>query len=151
MRYADPPMHSFEIRPARLDDAASVAVLAAAMAQSYAFDQASFDLTFPKLIDSADGDTALLVATDGGTCIGYLLGFRHLTFYANGPVASVEEIFVRADYRQRGVGRDLMAALERWATAAHCALVSLATRRAEPFYRALGYAPSAAYLRRELP
>lgn len=31
-------------------------------------------------------DSCLLVAAGGGQPVGYLLGFRHLTFYANGPV-----------------------------------------------------------------
>ena len=43
-----------------------------------------------------------------------------------------------------------MDAFERWATAQGCALVALATRRAAPFYRALGYEESAAYSRKVL-
>ena len=81
---------------------------------------------------------------------GYLLGFRHLTFYANGPVAWVEEIIVRGHDRERGIGRALMSAFEQWAAGQGCALVALATRRAAPFYRALGYEESAAYFRKVL-
>ena len=42
-------------------------------------------------------DAGLLLVVDGQERWGHLLGFRHLTFYANGPVAWVE-VFVR---RQR--------------------------------------------------
>jgi len=43
-----------------------------------------------------------------------------------------------------------MAAFEAWAAEHGCALVALATRRAAPFYRALGYEESAAYFRKLL-
>ena len=43
-----------------------------------------------------------------------------------------------------------MAAFEAWAAGHGCALVALATRRAAPFYRALGYEESAAYFRKLL-
>jgi hypothetical protein len=43
-----------------------------------------------------------------------------------------------------------MSAFERWAAGHGCTLVALATRRAAPFYRALGYEDSAAYLRKVL-
>jgi GNAT superfamily N-acetyltransferase len=73
-----------------------------------------------------------------------------LTFYANGPAAWVEEVFVRRQERDRGIGRALMSAFEQWAVAQRCALIALATRRAAPFYRALGYEESAVYFRKVL-
>jgi GNAT superfamily N-acetyltransferase len=86
----------------------------------------------------------------GHESVGYLLGFRHLTFYANGPVGWVEEVVVPDQDRSRGIGRILMDAFERWAAAEGCTLVALATRRAAPFYRALEYEESAAYFRKVL-
>jgi GNAT superfamily N-acetyltransferase len=86
----------------------------------------------------------------GTRASGYLLGFRHLTFYANGPVGWVEEVVVRDQDRGRGIGRVLMDAFEQWAAAEACTLIALATRRAAPFYRALGYEESAAYFRKVL-
>ena len=107
-----------------------------------------FGLSYPALL--TDGDACLLLAVDGEERLGYLLGFRHLTFYANGPVAWVEEVFVRGQDRGRGIGRTLMSAFERWAAARDCGLIALATRRAAPFYRALGFEESAVYFRRIL-
>jgi GNAT superfamily N-acetyltransferase len=49
-----------------------------------------------------------------------------------------------------GLGAALMGAFKRWAAAEGCALVALATRRAAPFYVALGYEESAAYFRKVL-
>jgi len=90
------------------------------------------------------------LAVDDDQCLGYLLGFRHLTFYASGPVAWAEEVLVPSGHRGRGTGRALMTAFERWAAGHGCALVALATRRAAPFYRALGYEDSATYFRKVL-
>jgi GNAT superfamily N-acetyltransferase len=142
------------IRPATAADAGAVAGLAGELAQSFAFSRASFDAHYPALL--AAGHACLLVAVTGADaagdgCAGYLLGFEHLTFYANGRVAWVEEVFVRGDLRGRGIGRALMTSFERWARGRGCALVALATRRAAPFYHALGYEDSAAYLRKLLP
>jgi GNAT superfamily N-acetyltransferase len=140
-------MHG-EIRPARAGDADAVAGLAAELTVSFEFSLARFRASYPALL-AADG-ACLLVAVDGSEALGYLLGFRHLTFYANGPVGWVEEIVVRHQDRGRGTGRDLMDAFERWATGQGCTLIALATRRAAPFYRALGYKESASYFRKVL-
>ena len=142
------------IRLAELGDLAAVASLAAMLAQSFPFARERFDETFPILL--ATDHARLLVAVDDdindgdSDLVGYLLGFRHHTFYAGGPVASVEEILTREDLRGRGIGRALMSAFERWATDSECAVVSLATRRAEAFYLAIGYQNSASYLRKVL-
>jgi len=135
-----------QIRPAGGGDAGAVAVLAGELAQSFAFSRPKSDLSFPELLAAAD--SCLLVAMDGNDCLGYLLGFRHLTFYANGPVGWVEEILVRGEHRGRGVGRALMGAFERWASDRDCVLVALATRRAASFCRALGYQELATCLRK---
>ena len=148
------------IRPATAADAGAVAGLAERLAQSFAFSRASFDAHYPALL--AAGHARLLVAVTGAEaaagadaagdeCVGYMLGFEHLTFYANGRVAWVEEVFVHADLRGRGIGRALMTSFERWARGRGCLLVALATRRAAPFYHALGYEDSATYLRKLLP
>ena len=135
-----------EIRRASADDADAVAGLAAELAQSFEFSREKFRENYPALLAAADA--CLLLAVNGHEPLGYVLGFRHLTFYANGPVAWVEEIVVRDRDRGRGTGKALMSAFERWAAAQGCALIALATRRAAPFYRALGYEESATYFRK---
>jgi GNAT superfamily N-acetyltransferase len=137
-----------QVRRAEAGDCEDVAVLAAELAQSFAFSPQRFRASYPALL--ADPGACLLLAADGRGALGYLLGFRHLTFYANGPVAWVEEIAVRRRDRGQGAGRALMSAFERWAAGQGCALVALATRRAAPFYRAAGYEESAAYFRKVL-
>jgi GNAT superfamily N-acetyltransferase len=135
-------------RRASAADADRVAVLVGELAQSFTFSREKFDQSYPALATAEDA--CPLPAADGDECLGYLLGFRHLTFYANGPVAWVEEILVCSGHRGRGIGRALMSAFERWAAWQNCVLVALATRRAAPFYQALGYEDSATYLRKVL-
>lgn len=106
----------------------------------------SFAETLPR------DDTLVLVAepAGGGPVLGYALAAVHLTFFADAPVCWVEELMVDPDARQRGVGSALMAQIEHWAAEAGAAYVSLATRRAAAFYRAIGYEESAVFFRRLL-
>jgi GNAT superfamily N-acetyltransferase len=137
-----------DIRRAEPGDADEMAGLAAELALSFPFSREQFLISYPALL-ATDG-ACLLLAAPGAESVGYLLGFRHLTFYANGPVAWVEEMVVRERNRGRGIGAALMSAFERWAAAEGCALVALATRRAAPFYLAQGYEESAIYFRKVL-
>jgi GNAT superfamily N-acetyltransferase len=135
------------IRRAADEDVDEVAGLAGELAQSFTFSRERFLAAYPALL--TDDGACLLVAVRGRERLGYLLGFRHLTFYANGPVAWVEEVLVRDQQHGRGIGRALMSAFEQWATAQGCGLIAVATRRAAPFYRA-GYQESAVYFRKVL-
>ena len=102
----------------------------------------------PRLLD--DPSACVLVAETDGVVVGYLLGFEHLTFFANGRIAWVEEIMVAESLQQQGIGRQLMDGFTEWARSRDCRLIALATRRAPSFYRALGYAKSATYFRKLL-
>jgi GNAT superfamily N-acetyltransferase len=137
-----------QVRAATAADASAVADLVSDLAQSFAFSRTAFDHAYPVLL--ASRDARVLLAVRGEQPVGYLFGVTHLTFYANGPVAVVEEILVRPQDRQRGVGRLLMTAFESWAAGLGCVQVTLATRRAVPFYRALRYEETATLLRKIL-
>jgi GNAT superfamily N-acetyltransferase len=140
-----------EIRRAIKEDAENVAYLAKDLAQSSTFDADKFRVYYPALLaKAATDDACLLIAVDGGEQLGYLLGFQHGSFFANGPVAQVEEILVRGSHQGQGIGKALMDEFERWAGIQGCTLVALATRRAAPFYHALGYEESATYFRKVL-
>jgi GNAT superfamily N-acetyltransferase len=106
--------------------------------------------TFRRALASKLGDvsTALFVAETDGTVVGYVSGYRHVTFYANGYVAWIDEIFVAADLREKGIGKSLMKTFERWAMDGDCVLVGLATAGAAGFYERLGYASKAAYFKK---
>ena len=136
------------IRRAQPEDAPAVLVLARAFATSFVVEPEPFTRAYHELL-AAPG-AYLAVAAEESRVVGYLLGFDHQTFFANGRVAWVEELTIAEAVRGQGVGRQLMAAFEAWAAARHSKLVALATRRAAPFYRAIGYEESAAYFRKLL-
>jgi GNAT superfamily N-acetyltransferase len=137
------------IRAARHEDSERVWPLAQAFATSFTPERAVFDATWAQLIGTPR--TLLLVAdaAEGGI-VGYLLGNSHLTLFANGPVAWVEELMVDEHHRRSGVGRQLIEHAEEWARTIGAAYLALASRRAGPFYLALGYEDSAAYYKKTL-
>ncbi len=137
------------VRRARADDAGAVWPLVIDFATSYVPERDAFDVSFALLL--ADPHALVLVAQAREDVVGYLVAHRHATLFANAPVAWVEEVMVDDAARRRGTGRLLMEAAEEWAAAAGAAYVALATRRAAPFYTALGYDESAAFFRKVLP
>ncbi len=92
----------------------------------------------------------LLVAEAEKRVIGYLLGYRHSTFWAGADVWWVEELLVDGPQRRYGIGRALMSYFENDARNAGGRLVCLITRKATEFYRAMGYEEFAVYLRKTL-
>jgi GNAT superfamily N-acetyltransferase len=136
------------IRQAELRDSDALYSLACAFATSFTVERSAFEASLSRLLESPDA--FLAVASEGGQTVGYVLGFDHYTFYANGRVAWVEEIMVSKPFRRRGVGRQLLRSFEDWARSRQSNLIALATRRAAAFYRRLGYEESATYLRKLL-
>jgi len=117
-------------------------------ATSFKPERNAFDASLQQLLQ--DDSAWLALAKDGNRVLGYLLGFDHYAFYANGRVAWVEEMMVEETMRRHGVGRRLMAAFEGWAVSRNAKLIGLATRRAASFYLALGYEESAVFFRKLL-
>jgi len=136
------------IRLAQPADAEAVLALARPFATSFVVEEQAFHRAFSELLASPQAHLA--VAETAQQLVGYVLGFEHYTFFANGRVAWVEEITVSEALRRRGIGQLLMQEFEAWAVARGCKLVALATRRAAAFYQALGYEESAAYFRKLL-
>jgi predicted N-acetyltransferase YhbS len=135
------------IRAAEPRDAEALWELAKELASSFQVDETAFRHSFNQILSAPNA--CLAVAQNEGV-VGYILGFEHYTFYANGRVAWVEEIIVQTDYRRKGIGTELIKCFEEWASAREAKLVALATRRATNFYQAIGYEESAAYLKKLL-
>jgi GNAT superfamily N-acetyltransferase len=142
------PLTDSIIRVAAPADADAVLRLASELASSFVVEERSFRAAFGELL--ADGSACILVAEVGGVVVGYMLGFEHLTFFANGRVAWVEELMVAQAHRRQGLGKGLMDAVTEWAAGRGCRMVGLATRRAADFYAALGYEASATYFRKDI-
>ncbi len=143
------PEHHELIRPAQPEDAERVWPLVREFATSFIPERTAFDATWQQAVVAAD--TLVLVAeTVDGDIIGYLLANSHRTFFANGPVAWVEELMVEHSRRRSGVGRRLMEHAQDWARSADAAYLALASRRAGHFYLALGYEDSAVFYKHTL-
>ncbi|MGO4699495.1 GNAT family N-acetyltransferase [Paenibacillus sp. 2TAB26] len=122
--------------------------LSAKLSTSFKLNKTDFRRTFLDVLSNKDAD--LVVAEIETGIIGYVLAFHHSTFYANGLISWVEELFVLEDYRSKGVGKNLMVLIEEKAVRRGSKLVALATRRASDFYKAIGYDESAVYFKKSL-
>jgi N-acetylglutamate synthase-like GNAT family acetyltransferase len=65
-------------------------------------------------------------------------------------VAELQELMVAPEWRRRGIGRRLVAAVVERARAAGAVEVTVPTRRAVAYYLALGFEETATYLKRKL-
>jgi GNAT superfamily N-acetyltransferase len=137
------------VRNAQAGDSPAIFSLAQALATSFVPEQSAFARSLEMLLSDPQADVLVAHHADEPP-IGYLLGFTHLTFFANGPVSWIEELIVETSQRGRGVGRMLLGGFEARAQTRGARLVALATRRAAGFYTHFGYEESAAYFRRTL-
>ncbi len=137
---------NIKIRKATAEDSDSIFSLVENFATSFTPEKDAFDHSLEQLLN--DNSVLMNVAVTEKEIVGYCLAFDHYTLYANGRVTWVEEIMTRDDLRKQGVGRTLMAAVEAWAASRNSKLIGLATRRAAPFYSAIGYEDSATFFRK---
>jgi len=134
---------------ATLDDLDQVWPLARDFATSFRPEYEAYQRTYRVLLEAPAALLLVARETDDKTC-GYLLAHLHPTFLANRPVVWVEELMVDSNHRRLGVGRTLMEGVEQWAHGQGAAYVSLASRRAGPFYLALHYEESASLFKKTL-
>jgi GNAT superfamily N-acetyltransferase len=139
---------NINFRTATSEDHKDVFELASQLATSYEASRDAFETAYQSLV--GDPNVDLVVAESDSAIIGYVLAFHHLTFYANGMVSWVEEIFVREEYRRHKIGNRLMHEIEARAQKRGSTLVALATRRAGRFYQAIGYEESATYYKKAI-
>ncbi len=125
------------IREAEDADESAVYSLALNIPPSASIDRGTFHNAWKTKIRDADCYVGL--AEVEAAVVGSISGYVHTTFYAEKPVAWIDEIFVREDMRKGGIGRELMAEVARWATERGCRLAALASREGAEFYLALGY------------
>ncbi|MDX8345826.1 GNAT family N-acetyltransferase [Rossellomorea sp. YZS02] len=120
--------------------------LAKKLATSFEPNSSDFANVFDSLINDKSVD--LIVAEKEQELIGYVLVLHHPAFYANEIVSWVEELLVLEQYRGKGIGRSLMSQVERLSKNRGSKLVALATRRADKFYKSIGYDESATYFKK---
>ena len=136
------------IRSASLEDCDTVFLMSKSMATSFEVERDAFNNSFLEVVNNSD--SICLIAEINKAAIGYLLGFDHPAFYANGRVSWMEEIYVTDDMRRKGIGRQLTSEFEKWCSERQSKLIGLATRRASDFYKSLDYEESATFFRKLL-
>ena len=139
---------SITVRTAEPTDAVALLSLASSFATSFTVDVERFGSQLDVIL--ADPASVLSVALTDAEVVGYVAASLHPTLYVNGPVGWIEELLVHPAHRRVGVGRLLVSTVERWAEGRGAVMLSLATRRAEEFWWAVGYEASATYLRKVL-
>lgn len=136
------------VRPARLDDAARIFEMLCEFVTSYRPIRDAFDHTFPELVASNDAD--LLVAEVDASARGYALALRVPTLYANGDLWNLQELFVDAACRSRGIGGKLLEAVIDHARARGAIEVTVVSRRAGRYYISHGFTETASYFKLKL-
>jgi ribosomal protein S18 acetylase RimI-like enzyme len=91
-------------------------------------------------------DYTLLGVKEEGRLVGSAMGILCRELYGRcRPFMVVEDVIVDRAYRRRGIGTELMRAIEQEATRNHCSYIMLVTdadrRQALGFYEHLGYHP----------
>jgi GNAT superfamily N-acetyltransferase len=140
-------MHGLaSVRPARPSDASAIAALLRELGwfehlNAVTPDQASEHVARHLGLCQADASHLVLVAeVAGGQVVAY--GAVHWLPYLfkTGPEAYVSELFVGRDWRGRGLGRALLAAMEQKARARGCSQLMLVNNRQRDSYRRGYYA-----------
>jgi GNAT superfamily N-acetyltransferase len=133
-----------ETRFAHLADIPEMARLFAAL--GYPIDPGALAARFAAF--DGLGEQALVAArSSAGDAPEHLLGLATLhatpVLHRAGPVGRVTALVVDPDSRGQGIGRQLMAAAEAWATTRGCVLIEVTSNRrrtdAHAFYERLGY------------
>lgn len=99
--------------------------------------------------------TAVFVAEADGRLVGYLAaGYTTRAYRTQNPIGELENMFVAAEFRGRGVGTQLVAAFLEWARAAGVAHVRVGAfaqnHPAIGFYHRQGFQDDQVYLEQPL-
>jgi GNAT superfamily N-acetyltransferase len=135
------------IRPARPDDLDPLVDLLRmlfAIEADFDFDAARQRQGLAMLL--AHETAVILVAEAAGRVIGMCSGQLTISTAEGGFALLVEDVVVAGPWQGKGVGRELLTALEQWATARKIARLQLLADRnngaALEFYRKLGWQPT---------
>jgi GNAT superfamily N-acetyltransferase len=92
--------------------------------------------------------TVILLAFDGPRPVGIAACFRGFSTFSARPLLNLHDLAVIPEYRGRGVGRRLLAAVEEKARSLGCTKVTLEVLEANParaLYSAMGYSSPVYY------
>lgn len=90
--------------------------------------------------------SVILLAWEDGDCAGLCICFEGFSTFQAKPLLNVHDLVVHPAYRNRGVGRALLAAVESAARERQCCRVTLEVRAdnaaAQHLYRSVGFRDS---------
>jgi ribosomal protein S18 acetylase RimI-like enzyme len=86
----------------------------------------------------------VLLAREDNQAVGLCIGFEGFSTFHARPLLNIHDLAVHPEYRQRGVGRALLAAAETLARRRNCCKITLEVREdnlpAQRLYRSIGFA-----------
>jgi GNAT superfamily N-acetyltransferase len=147
MRFKGLQTASFTIRPARPDDAETLVNLVRELAIYEKLEQhakAAPDDFRRHLFGPRPAAEAALAEVDGEP-VGFALWFSNFSTFRGQPGLYLEDLFVRPEFRGRGIGKALLAFLARLAVERGCGRLEWSVldwnAPSIAFYRALGARP----------
>src|SRR5438309_1858084 len=135
------------IRPATSADTPAIARLIRALAE---YERLSHAVTLDegRLREHLFGPrpfAEVLLAEEAGEVIGFALFFHNYSTFLGTPTVYLEDLFVRPEFRGKGHGKALLAALARLAMERRCGRLEWSVlnwnQPAIDFYKSLGAAP----------
>ena len=138
---------TFEIRPARVEDAPIILQLIRDLAT---YERAPHEVTATEeqLVDVLFGErpaAEVLLAFEGKTPVGFAVYFYNFSTWLGRPGLYLEDLFVKPEKRGKGYGRALLVELAKIARDRGCGRMEWAVLNwnepAIKFYRALGAQP----------
>lgn len=130
-----------EIRPMVENDYYDVYRLYRQIGAGSGYRESEFSRIFKGFFGS--GDREAFVAAVHERVIGLVTLYYLDVFHHNGQVASIQELVVAEEFRGRGVGRSLVAFIQRKITERHCRGLEVATDLwqggAKSFYERCGF------------
>ena len=143
----EPTAPAATLRPARPDDAASIATLIRELA---AFEELEHEVEgtpadFARHLFGDRPAAEVILAEVAGEPVGFALFFTNFSTFRARPGIYLEDLFVRPEHRGRGIGKALIAAVAQVAVARDAGRLEWAVLNwntpAIDFYRALGARP----------
>ena len=141
MPTGDPP----DFRPMTADDAGAVIAMMTALYEEDASGYVSpdhFRRTVDTLLAEPHRGTVVVFDLPDAPRIGYAILIPYWSNEFGGPMVEVDELFVRAEFRARGVGRAFIAWIERERPHGATVIeleVTPDNHKAQEFYRSVGF------------